>query len=80
MGMVPRRQPAGKAGKDLFFGKKEARNSCQAGFGLSTEAQPELVKVFWFFFSKKNRFLCRLPFRGGDLHTWAVTKNEAKNF
>jgi hypothetical protein len=30
-------------------------------FGLSAEAQPEFVKVFWFFFSKKNRFLCRLP-------------------
>jgi hypothetical protein len=33
----------------------------QAALGLSAEAQPEFVKVFWFFFSKKNRFLCRLP-------------------
>jgi hypothetical protein len=41
--------------------KKEAKNSCLIGFGLSAEAQPECVKVFWFFFSKKNRFLCRLP-------------------
>jgi hypothetical protein len=31
------------------------------GLGLSGEAQPEFVKVFWFFFAKKNRFLCRLP-------------------
>jgi hypothetical protein len=41
--------------------KKEAKNSGSIGFGLSAEAQPEFVKVFWFFFSKKNRFLCRLP-------------------
>jgi hypothetical protein len=41
--------------------KKEAKNFCSTGFGLSTEAQPEFVKVFWFFFSKKNRFLYRLP-------------------
>jgi hypothetical protein len=41
--------------------KKEAKNSCLIGFGLSAEAQLEFVKVFWFFFSKKNRFLCRLP-------------------
>jgi hypothetical protein len=45
----------------LFFLKKEAKNSCLIGFGLSAEAQPEFVKVIWFFFSKKNRFLCRLP-------------------
>ncbi len=27
------------------------------GFGLSGWARPGLVKVFWFFFSKKNGFL-----------------------
>jgi hypothetical protein len=36
--------------------KKAAKNSCSSGFGLSAEAQPEFVEVFWFFFSKKNRF------------------------
>jgi hypothetical protein len=41
--------------------KKEAKNSCSIGFGRSAEAQPKVVRVFWFFFSKKNRFLCRLP-------------------
>jgi hypothetical protein len=35
---------------------KKRKNSGQAGFGLAAEAQPEFVKVFWFFFSKKNRF------------------------
>jgi hypothetical protein len=56
--------------------KKKAKNSCSTGFGLSAEAQPECVKVFWCFFSKTNRFLCCLPFRAGDLHTWAATKKE----
>jgi hypothetical protein len=41
--------------------KKRRKNSCQTGFGLSAEAQPECVKVFWFLFSKKHRLLCRLP-------------------
>jgi hypothetical protein len=53
--------------------KKRSKKLLLNGFGLSAEAQPEFIKVFWFFFSKKNRFLCRLPFRGGDLLTWAVT-------
>jgi hypothetical protein len=66
-----------KAGRPFFL-KKAAENFCSIGFGLSAEAQPDSVKVFWFFFSKKNRFPCRLPFRGGDLHTWAVTKKTQK--
>jgi hypothetical protein len=41
--------------------KKEAKNFCSTGFGLAAEAQPKFVKVFWFFFSKKNRFPCCLP-------------------
>jgi hypothetical protein len=47
--------------KAFFFFGKEAKNFCSIGFGLSAEAQPEFVKVFWFFFSKKNRLLGRLP-------------------
>jgi hypothetical protein len=41
--------------------KKAAENFCSTGFGLSAKAQPECVKVFWCFFSKKHRLLCRLP-------------------
>jgi hypothetical protein len=57
-GRRPQVRPA--AGRPAFL-KKEAKNFCLIGFGLSAEAQPEFVKVFLVLFSKKNRFLCRLP-------------------
>jgi hypothetical protein len=41
--------------------KKAAKNACSTGFGLAAEAQPECVKVFWFFFAKKHCFLPRGP-------------------
>jgi hypothetical protein len=43
--------------KILFFEKKKQKTFDCFGFGLSGYAQPRLVKVFWFFFLKKNRFL-----------------------
>jgi hypothetical protein len=42
--------------KDVFFEKKKQRTSGCFGFGLSGKAQPRAAKVFWFLFSKKNRF------------------------
>jgi hypothetical protein len=40
--------------KHFFFEKKQQKTFIHFGFGFSGEAQPKLVKVFWFFFSKKN--------------------------
>jgi hypothetical protein len=37
----------------LFENKKQKTFVC-CGLSLSVQAQPRLVKVFWFFFSKKN--------------------------
>jgi hypothetical protein len=53
---VPSRAGRQAAGRPSFLKKRS-----KIGFGLSAEAQPEFGKVFWFFFSKKNRLLCRLP-------------------
>ena len=54
--------------------KVAGSRSCETGFGLSAEAQPECVKVFLvLFFKKRNRFPLPLAFRGGDLHPWPVT-------
>jgi hypothetical protein len=39
------------------FLKKEAKTFDYFGVGLSRESGPRFVKVFWFFFSKKNCFL-----------------------
>ncbi len=44
--------------KVCFFEKKKQKTFFCFGFGLSGDAQPRLAKVFWFFFSKKNCFLC----------------------
>jgi hypothetical protein len=49
--------------KALFFEKKEAKNLCTLGFGLSGEARSRIQKLFGSrrvgaaFFSKKNCFL-----------------------
>jgi hypothetical protein len=43
--------------KDFFFEKKKQKTFDCFGCGLSGDSGPRLVKVFWFFFSKKNRFL-----------------------
>jgi hypothetical protein len=48
--------------KVFFFEKKKQKTFIRSGCGLSGQAQPRLVKVFWFFFSKKNM----LPERSGD--------------
>jgi hypothetical protein len=39
--------------KHAFFEKKKQKTFTRSGFGLSGEAQPRLVKV-WFFSSEKN--------------------------
>jgi hypothetical protein len=49
--------PWRKRNKDFFFEKKKQKTFDYFGCGLSGWAQPRLAKVFWFFFSKKNRFL-----------------------
>jgi hypothetical protein len=46
-----------RGGKHFFFEKKKQKTFVRFGFGLSGEDRPRLAKVFWFFFSKKNRFL-----------------------
>jgi hypothetical protein len=43
-------------GRSSFLKKKKQKTFDDLGFGLPGQAQPRLVKVFWFFFSKKNRF------------------------
>jgi hypothetical protein len=48
-------------GEDFFFEKKKQKTFVHLGFGLPGKAQPRFVKVFWFFFSKKNRFLLPSP-------------------
>jgi len=40
--------------KNFFFEKKKQKTFDYFGFGLSGYSEPRLVKVFWFFFSKKN--------------------------
>jgi hypothetical protein len=42
--------------KQFFFEKKNQKTFIRFGFGFSGWARPRLVKVFWFFFSKKNYF------------------------
>jgi hypothetical protein len=50
-------------GEHFFFEKKKQKTFGRFGFGLSGTAQHGIAKVFWFFFSKKNCFFCRLPSR-----------------
>jgi hypothetical protein len=38
-----------------------AQVGAQLASAFPQRLRPEFVKVFWFFFSKKNRLLCRLP-------------------
>jgi hypothetical protein len=47
----------GEGKKIFFFEKKKQKTFIRFGFGLSGNAQPRRVKVFWFFFSKQNGFL-----------------------
>jgi hypothetical protein len=41
-------------GKGFLFEKKQQKTFACFGFGLSGESEPQLGKVSWFFFSKKN--------------------------
>jgi hypothetical protein len=43
--------------KAFFFEKKKQKTFDYSGFGLPGETEAEFVRVFWFFFSIKNRFL-----------------------
>jgi hypothetical protein len=52
----PHRESGVTGRKDFFFEKKKQKTFVCFGCGLSGEARPRLVKVFWFFFSKKNCF------------------------
>jgi hypothetical protein len=61
--MLSRFAQTDSKGKVFFFEKKKQKTFDYSGFGLSGEAQPRLVKVFWFFFSRKNFFL-RSDLRG----------------
>jgi hypothetical protein len=57
-----------KGEEGLLFLKKQQKTLAHFSFGLSGQARPSFAKVFWFFFSKKNRFLPRglcLAFRPG---------------
>jgi len=42
--------------KTFFFEKKNQKTFDCFGCGFSGYREPGLVKVFWFFFSKKNCF------------------------
>jgi hypothetical protein len=44
-----------------FFEKKEAKKLLLLGAVATPLPQPPGAKVFWFFFSKKNRFPFFLP-------------------
>ncbi len=59
MGAVPRRKANREAGKHFFFEKKKQKTFDYFGFGSPGETEAKFAKVFWFFFSKKNRFPCR---------------------
>jgi len=51
--------------KVFFFEKKKQKTFVRVGFGFTGWAKPKGTKVFWFFFSKKNRFLHLERFLGG---------------
>jgi hypothetical protein len=57
--------------KSFFFEKKKQKTFDCFGFGLSGRAQPKVAKVFWFFFSKKNRFSRPCLSRHDALHPCA---------
>jgi hypothetical protein len=52
-----RREAKASGGKAFFFEKQQQKTFGRFGFGAAVDAQPRGSKVFWFFFSKKNRFL-----------------------
>jgi hypothetical protein len=56
---VPGRKAEAKASekKAFFFEKKKQKTFATFGFGAAGDAQPRGSRVFWLFFSKKNRFL-----------------------
>src|SRR5271168_716012 len=41
----------------LFLKKKNQKDFINSGAGMFVRQWPRLKKVFWFFFSKKNRLL-----------------------
>jgi hypothetical protein len=43
--------------KAFFLEKKKQKTFGRFGFGAAGDARPRGSKVFWFFFSKKNRLL-----------------------
>jgi hypothetical protein len=42
--------------KDFFFEKKKQKTFEYFSFGVPGYSEAQFVKVFWFFFSKKNCF------------------------
>jgi hypothetical protein len=51
-----------KKGKAFFFEKKEAKNFCRFGCGLSGEARPKMQKFFGSFFQKRTASFTRLSY------------------
>jgi hypothetical protein len=54
-----------QAGSKRFFLKKEAKTFIHWLRALPGEREAKRIEVFWFFFSKKNRFPC-LPRQRGE--------------
>jgi hypothetical protein len=52
--MLPGQTEPGLERRLFFFEKKKQKTFDCSGCGLSGESEPRLVKVFRFFFSKKN--------------------------
>jgi hypothetical protein len=51
------------------------------GFGLSGQARPSFVKVFWFFLSQRNGFQpLAFAWRFNVPPTWAVTRKDGLFF
>jgi hypothetical protein len=50
-----------QAGSKRFFLKKEAKTSIRSASRQPWSQPSKWIKVFWFFFSKKNRFLTPPP-------------------
>ncbi len=80
MGAVPRSKADSEVGKHFFFEKMKQKTFDLFRLRFSRRDRSRIHKVYWFFFSKKNRFLLlALARRWAFQSTWAVTK-EAKNF
>jgi hypothetical protein len=67
-----------KGRKDFFFEKKKQKTFAQLASAFPQRLSLNVSKFFGSFF-KKAPLALPLAFRGGDLHTWVVTKKRTKN-